>query len=87
MKLNPNFLTHESLGEHYMIGTGDTSFKGIVKSNETAAFILECLKTDTTRDAVVDRLLAEYEGVDRATVARDVDGIISQLRSIGALEE
>ena len=48
MKLNPKFLTHETFGEHYMIGTGITAFNGIVKSNETAAFIIECLKSETT---------------------------------------
>ena len=37
--------------------------------------------------AVMDRLLAEYEGADRATVSRDVADIIGKLRSIGALEE
>ena len=36
MKLNPKFLTHETKGEHYMISTRDTQFKGIVKNNETA---------------------------------------------------
>ncbi len=87
MKLNPRFLTHETKGEHYMISTGDATFKGIVKNNETAAFIVECLKSDTTESTIVDRLLAEYEGADRATVSRDVADIIGKLRSIGALEE
>ncbi len=87
MKLNPHFLTHETKGEHYMISTSDTKFKGIVRNNETAAFIIECLKSDTTESAVVDRILAEYEGADRAVVTRDVADIIGKLRSIGALEE
>lgn len=87
MKLNPKFLTHETFGEHYMIGTGDTAFNGIVKSNETAAFIIECLKSETTQDEVIDRLLAEYEGACRDTVSRDVEGVIRKLRGIGALEE
>lgn len=87
MKLNPHFLTHVTKGEHYMISTSDTKFKGIVRNNETAAFIIECLKSDTTESAVVDRILAEYEGADRATVTRDVADFIGKLRSIGALEE
>ena len=87
MKLNPKFLTHETKGEHYMISTGDAAFKGIVKSNETAAFIVECLKTDTTEASIVDRILTEYEGADRATVSCDVSDIIGKLRSIGALVE
>ena len=47
MKLDPNFLTHVTDGEHYMISTTDTKFNGIVKNNYTAAFIVECLKSDT----------------------------------------
>lgn len=87
MKLNQNFLTHVTKGEHYIISTNNTKFKGIVKDNETAAFIVECLKSDTTESAVVDKLMAEYKGADRPTVEHDVKNILDKLRSIGALEE
>ena len=87
MKLNPKFLTHVTKGEHYIISTSDTKFKGIVKSNETAAFIVECLKKDTTESAIADKLMAEYKGADRPTVERDVRTILDKLRSIGALVE
>ena len=87
MKLDPRFLTHKTKGEHYIISLSDTKFKGIVKSNETAAFIVECLKEDTSEAAVVDRLLAEYADAERKTVENDVADIIGKLRSIGAIEE
>ncbi len=87
MKLNPKFLTHETRGEHYIISTGDTKFKGIIKNNETAAFIVDCLKNDTTEGAVVDRILEEYNGVERQTAERDVADIIGKLRLVGAIEE
>lgn len=87
MKLNPKFLTHTTKGEHYIISTSDTDFKGIVKNNETAAFIVECLKTDTTESEIVDKLMSEYKGADRPTVEHDVENIIGQLRSIGAIIE
>ena len=87
MRHGPKFLTHVTKGEHYVISTSDTRFKGIVKNNETAAFIVECLKEDTTETAIVDKLLAEYKGADRLIVERDVSNIICKLRSIGALEE
>lgn len=87
MKLNPKFLTHETKGEHYMISTSDTQFKGIVKNNETAAFIIECLKADTKESAIADKLMNEYKIADRSTVERDVANIIGKLRSIGAIEE
>ena len=87
MKLNPLFLTHTAKGEHYIISTSGPRFKGIVNSNETAAFIVECLRTDITEADIVDKLLAEYTGADRPTVERDVANIIEMLRSIGAIEE
>ncbi|MEE5993780.1 MAG: PqqD family protein [Oscillospiraceae bacterium] len=87
MKLNPKFLTHFTKGEHYIISTSGTRFSGIVKNNETAAFIVECLKSDTTENQIVDKLLSEYSGADRATVQKDVADILNKLRSIGALEE
>ena len=87
MKLKPNFMTHETKGEHYLVATGDSVFHGIVKNNETAALILDCLQTDTTQAALVDKLLATYSGVDRETVSRDVMRIVDMLRTIGAIEE
>lgn len=70
-----------------MISTSNTKFKGIVKNNETAAFIIECLKTDTTESAITDKLMKEYKDADRPTVERNVANIISKLRSIGAIVE
>ncbi len=87
MKLNPKFLTHETKGEHYIISTSGTKFSGIVKNNETATFIVECLKSETTENQIVDKILSEYSGVDRSTVQKDVAVILDKLRSIGALEE
>ena len=84
MKLNPNFLTHETKGEHITVSTTGTKFNGLIRSNSTAAFIVESLKTDTTESEIVDKLLARYD-VDRPTVERDVANIVSQLRRIGAV--
>lgn len=87
MKLNQNFITHASKGEHYMISTGNAEFKGIVKNNETASFIIECLKTETTEMEIVEKLLKKYTGTNIETIEKDVNCIIEKLRSIGALEE
>ena len=87
MKLNNNFLTHITRDEHYMISTGDTSFKGIVKNNETAAFIIECLKNETTENQIVDNILKEYSETNRNIVEKDVANTIEKLCSIGAIDE
>ena len=84
MKLNPKFLTHETKGEHITVSTTGTKFNGLIRSNPTAAFIVESLKNNTTESAVVDKLLAKYE-VDRPTAEKDVADIVGKLRAIGAV--
>ena len=84
MKLNPKFLTHETKGEHITVSTTGTKFNGLIRSNPTAAFIVESMKADTTESEIVDKMLAKYD-VDRNTAEKDVANIIDKLRSIGAV--
>lgn len=85
MKLKQNFITHTHGDEHILISTGNGNFSGVVRSNSTAAFIIEQLKEDTTLDAIIDAMLLEYE-VDRDQAAQDAAAVIEKLRSIGAIE-
>ncbi len=87
MKINSNFLTHELQEEYYMIPTSNAKFNGIVKSNETANFIIECLKIDTTESQIIEKILNEYDVNDKSKVEKDVKRIINELRKIGALDE
>lgn len=86
MKLKQGFITHNMGGEQVMVGTGAVSFAGLVKSNETAAFIVDCLKKETSKEAIVDAMLKEYDA-PREVIERDVERILQTLRSIGALDE
>lgn len=89
MKLKKGFITHTIGDEQMMVAAGPAAklFHGMVQSNATAAFIVDCLKKPTTEEAIVDGILEEYEGVDRQTVVQDVREILTKLRSIHALEE
>ena len=51
MRLKDTFITHDSDGEQVLIDV-TSSFAGLVRSNKTAAFIVECLKTDTTKEQI-----------------------------------
>lgn len=87
MKLRKGFITHNLMDEQIMVAAGPAAklFHGIVRSNETAAFIVSCLKKDTTEEAIVDALLGEYD-IDRPTAQRDVHAILDKLKSISAIE-
>ena len=85
MKLKSSFITHMSGNEQLMISVGG-DFSGMVRSNSTAAFIIDILKDDVTIEEIVGKILAEYD-VSQDVAAKDVDRVISSLRSIGAIDE
>lgn len=85
MKLKDNFITHETDGEQIMVAAGG-SFAGMVRSNATAAFIVDCLKTDTTEAEILDKMLGKYDA-DAEVMAKDIKAIIGKLRKIGAIDE
>ena len=88
MKLKQGFITQDYRGEQLMVAVGPEAkrFHGIVRSNETAAFIVDRLKSETSEEEIVSSMLAEYE-VDGSTAASDVRRVLDELRSIGAIEE
>ena len=86
MKLKPDFITQMIDDTQFLVPLGGEAFQGIVRSNKTAAFIVDCLKEDTTEDAIVDKMCAQYDA-PREVIAADVKEILATLRSIHAIEE
>lgn len=86
MKLKKEFITHESDGEQILVSSDTKAFSGLVRSNSTAAFIVNQLKSDTTEERIADRMAAEYDA-PREIIVKDVARIIEQLKSIGAIED
>lgn len=88
MKLHNGFITYNSGAEQIMVAAGSASdiFRGMVRSNETAAFIIECLKEDISFDTLADKLCARYEA-PREIIVRDLNKVLDTLRKIGALDE
>ena len=85
MKLKKEFITHDTGKEQLMISAGG-SFNGMVRSNSTAAAIIDLIKTETTEEAVIEAMLNIYD-VDREVLTADVRKVIDTLRGIGAIDE
>ena len=87
MKLKASFITHDVGNSQMMVDTSaaKSHFNGIVRSNSTAAFIINALKTETTREELIAKMLAEYD-VDEERAGAAVDKVIETLKSIDALE-
>ena len=86
MKLKSSFVTQVIDDTQFLVPLGVESFRGIVRSNKTAAFIVDCLKEETTAEQIVDAMCAKYDA-PRETIAADVEEILNTLRGIRALEE
>ncbi len=85
MKLKDTYITHESDGEQILLDTS-SSFAGLIRSNKTAAFIVECLKEETTEEKIVEAMFEKYDA-PRDVLGKDVSEVIEKLRKAGALEE
>ena len=85
MKLNSGFILHNDGEQKLLVSTGATKFSGLVRSNSSAGFIIQCLETETTEDEIVAKMQKKWEVSDEIA-RRDVRKITEQLRDIGAIE-
>ena len=85
MKLKDTYITHDSDGEQILLDTS-SSFAGLIRSNKTAAFIVECLKEETTQEKIVEAMFEKYDA-PKEVLAKDVSEMIGKLRKVGALDE
>lgn len=86
MILKAEFLTHTKGEEAYVVPSGDTDFKGLVKGNRSLGEVIELLKTDTTEARIVKALREKYNA-PAGTIEFDVKKAVEVLRSVGALIE
>ena len=85
MKLKDTYITYDSDGEQILLDTS-SSFAGLIRNNKTAAFIVECLKEDTTQEKIVEAMFEKYDA-PKEVLAKDVSEVIEKLRKVGALDE
>ena len=86
MKLNKNFILHNTDTETILVSAGNTNFSGIVRGNHTLGAILALLKNDTTEEHIADEIKAMYDAPEGA-VEGDVKKALQELKRIGALDE
>ena len=85
MKLNSNFIKHTIDDQTVVVPTAGADFHGLVQGNNSVAVILECLENETTEEEITEELARRFTG-DKEVMRADVRDVISQLRSIGAID-
>ena len=87
IKLDPEFIMQNVGGEAVLVpvGSAGQEFKGIIRLNSTATFIVEHLREGCTREDLVRALEEEYEGTTEQFEA-SIDKVLSSLREAGAIK-
>ena len=86
MRLKEGIVAQNIDGVQFLVPVGEGMFRGIIRNNGTAAFIVNCLQQDTTKEQIVDAMCKEYDA-PAETIAKDVESVLAKLRSVNALEE
>lgn len=87
MKIKDEFIVRNMLGDYMAIPTGDNiaKFDGSVILNEVSAFVIEQLKKPTSKEDILELMLAEYE-VSKEQASADLDALLAKLDGYGMLE-
>ena len=65
----------------------DGTQREVAPISDTAAMAWEGIAKGVDRKRLVDAIVNEFSGADAATVERDLDGLIAQLRELVYIED
>ena len=88
MKRNAQFILSDVAGSHLLVPVGKQTadFNGVVSLNDMAVVLWNLLENDTTPEALLAVVLAEYD-VPEEQAKADIADFLHQLRTLGCLEE
>ena len=87
MKIKDGFILRK-VGIQYVVaatGKASESFNGMLRLNESGAFVFRLLQEGITREELVNRVVAEYDVSEEAARA-DVEHFLAGLQEADALE-
>ena len=87
MKIKDGFVLRNVVDEFIVMPTGENiaKFDGAVVLNEVSAFVYKQLEHPTSKEDVLEAVLAEFE-VDRETAAKDLDTLLENFKQMGLLD-
>lgn len=88
IKIKEGFLLRKVAGDHVVVPAGEAGkvFHGMIRLNDTGAFLWEQCRKETTKEQVLQAMAEKYE-VDESVAADDLDRFLQQLRNAEILEE
>lgn len=86
MKIAEGYLLRQIADTYVVVPLASpvVDFKSILSLNESGAFLWEKLQQETTQEALLQAMLAEYD-IDEATAAADIAAFLQTLKEAGLL--
>lgn len=80
MKIKEGFLLRNVAGNNVVVPIGQATldFNGMMSLNDTGAFLFSKMIEGTTREKLIEELIAEY-GIDEQLAQKDVDTFIQKV--------
>lgn len=87
MKIKENFVLRQVADTWVVLplGSATLDFNGMLTLNESGVLLWQMLEQGSDRDALVERLLSEYE-VSRQEAAADVEEFLNKLIQAGCVD-
>lgn len=87
MKIKQGFVMRDVAGQAVAIATGEASksFHGMVKLNDTGAFIWNGIEKGLGEAEIAEQLAASYD-VEVGQALKDVESFIARMRDAGLVE-
>lgn len=87
MKIKQGFVMRDVAGQAVAIATGEASksFHGMVKLNDTGAFIWNGIEKGLDEAEIAEQLAASYD-VEVGQALKDVESFIARMRNAGLVE-
>ena len=87
MKIKDGFILRKIAGEDIVVPIGNNiaDFNGVIRLNESAAFLWKVLQEEISKVDLVNSLIEEY-GIDKSLATNDVEGFLDILEEHKAIE-
>jgi len=82
LKMKKGFVLRK-MGEGYIavaVGAASQAFNGMIRLNESGKFLWEQMETGIERDALVQKMLEQFDGLDRETAEADLDEFLESIQ-------
>lgn len=83
IKTKNDFIIQKMMDAYMILAVGDSAdtYRFIIQTNETGAFLWNMLERGTTRDEMVSACLEKYDNLSKETVQQDINEFLDGINA------